>query len=172
VADSAIRVQGGSGNRIQLVVNNVQSSLSDPMPETPSRDEIAARLEAAEARTETRITQLSAAMEARATATDHKIDVLVGKVDSLSMVLSTSVGEVKADNKITRNTIWGVGVGAVVAVLILVVALYAAGLNEQSNMIAIFQTGLGVRSLPTEAAKGPPTAPPPTPAPPDTPAKK
>jgi hypothetical protein len=48
-----------------------QPNMAPRMTDSPSRDELAARLEAAEARTETRIAQLSAAMEARATASEH-----------------------------------------------------------------------------------------------------
>jgi hypothetical protein len=134
----------------------VQPVMAIEMSDTPSRREIDAELRAAEARTETRIAQLNSAMEVRASATDHKIDLLIGKID----VLSTVVAEVKADSKVTRNTIWGIGV----AVMGLIVALWIAGVNVQANMIAAFQAGLGIRSLPgnpaTPSASQTPAAPP------------
>jgi hypothetical protein len=126
---------------------NDPSDVVTKMSDVPSRTEIAAQLQAAEARTETRIVQLSAALEARGVTADHKIDLLMGKIDVLSAVIM----EVKADSKTTRSTIWVVGIGAVVAVLSLVAALWIAGINVQANMIAAFQAGLGVRPIVQEA---------------------
>ena len=118
------------------------------MPQdAPSRDEVAARLEAAEARTETRITQLAAVVEAKHATTDHKIDALASKVDALAGGLAKAIQEVKDDNQHTRRAIWEVGVGAVLAVLALVAALWIAGLGIQSNLLAAFQAGVSVRSL-------------------------
>jgi hypothetical protein len=141
------------------------------MSDTPSRTEIAAQLQAAEARTETRIAQLSAAIEARSAASDHKIDLLVGKMD----VLSTIVLEVKGDSKNTKTTVWLAALavmGLVVAGMGLVVALWVAGLNTQNNLIAVFQAGLGVRSAYQDAEpRGLPAAPPPSPTQPIQPGK-
>jgi hypothetical protein len=59
------------------------------MPDTPpSRDEIGARLEAAEARTEARIAQLGRALELKIASSDHKIDLISSKIDSLVGVIS------------------------------------------------------------------------------------
>jgi hypothetical protein len=139
---------------------NVVQTMSD----TPSRTEIAAQLQAAEARTETRIAQLGAAIESRAAASDHKIDFLVGKID----VLSTAVMEVKADAKVTRNNIWL----AAIAVMGLVVALWVAGLNMQNNLVAMFQAALAIRAVVQDAEPiGPPAAVPLSPAPPAPPGK-
>jgi hypothetical protein len=140
------------------------------MSDRPSRPEIAAELRAAEARTETRIAQLSAAMEARAAASDHKIDLLAADIRTLV----GAVTDVRADTKETRKAIWIVGIGAVIAVAALVVSLWVASINVQSNMIAVFQTALGVRATPqeTEAPKGPPVQSPQSPAPPNKPAGK
>jgi hypothetical protein len=134
------------------------------MSDLPSRPEIAAQLQAAEARTELRIGELRNAMEFRANTTDHKIDLLIGQVQGLSAV----VAEVKADSKLTRNTIIGVGAASFLAILALVVTLWIAGMNIQANMIAIFQAGLGVRALPqnAEVPKGPPIEAPQSPKPP------
>ena len=136
------------------------------MSDSPSRAEIDAELRAAEARTETRITQFASAMELRAATTDHKIDVLITKVDRLSANLSDERTERRADFKETRRTIWDVAIGAVIAIMILVAALYTAGLNEQANVISAFEAALGVRGLPSpEIPKSPPAAPTPFPAP-------
>jgi hypothetical protein len=112
------------------------------MADFPTRREMDAELRAAEARTETRIAQLNSAMEVRSAATDHKIDMLIGKIDALSV----TVAEVKADSKVTRTTVWGIGV----ALMGLVVALWVAGLNAQANIIGAFQAGLATRSAPPE----------------------
>lgn len=147
---------------------SIQSRKRLAMPDTPSRPEIAAELRAAEARTELRIEQLARAVEARAAATDHKIDLLIGQVQALS----TAIGETKDDNKATRKTIWEVGIGAVIAVLALVVALWIAGINIQGNMIAVFQAGLGVRGVyGNSAVTNPPASSPQVPGQSGTPAK-
>jgi hypothetical protein len=135
-----------------------QPDMANEMSDTPSRSEIAAELRAAEARTETRIEQLRSVIEARASASDHKIDLLIGQVRTLSEVVSetkastaTAVTEVKADSKETRKTVWIAGTGSILAILALVIAIWVAGINERNNMIAIFQAGLGVRQLSSEA---------------------
>jgi choline-glycine betaine transporter len=119
------------------------------MSDAPTRREIDAELRAAEARTETRIAQLNSAMEVRAAATDHKIDLLIGKIDALSITVAEVKVEAKADSRVTRTTVWGVGI----AVMGLVVALWVAGLNAQSNMIAAFQAGMAIRSLPQDSGQ-------------------
>lgn len=124
------------------------------MPDTPSRDEIAARLEAVEARTETRIAQLSGSIEARFSASDHKMDTLACKIDSLVDIVSNMRSEnnkallkVEAENKATRSTITTVGIGSVLAVLGLVASLYTIGLSYQANLASTFQAGLGARGV-------------------------
>lgn len=158
----------------------VSPHMDTVMSDIPTRREIDAELRAAEARTETRISQLGATIEARSSASDHKIDLLIGKVEALSIVVSESkastammVTEVKADSKETRKTVWIVGLASTLAILALVTAIWVAGINEQNNMIAIFQAGLGVRALPETAL---PTTPlgssPQLPTPSGTPARK
>jgi cobalamin biosynthesis Mg chelatase CobN len=170
MADEAMNLQHHP-RRPQLVINNVQTNVTDAMADAPTRDEITARLEAAEARTETRITQLGAGMEARATATDHKVDTLIGKIDALATAVTGVVAEVRADNKETRRAVWIVGIGAVLSVFGLVVALWIAGINVQANMIGAFQAAIGVRSLNDNATpKGPSAASPPSSTPPASPA--
>jgi hypothetical protein len=146
------------------------SHMDAVMSDTPSRPEIAAELRAAEAKTEMRIAQWGAAAEARAAASDHKIDLVSGKIDALVVAVS----EMKLDSKKTREVIWTVGIGAVIAILGLVVALWIAGINVQGNMISVFQAGLGVRAVNQDAPTSPkiaapispPAASPPSPAPP------
>ena len=137
----------------------------DAMSDPPTREEIAARLEAAEARTETRIAQLAVALAERGASTDRKIDLLAGKIDALAgavtgmksdmavMKSDTSVqiaelrSELRAEIRDGRKEVRTVGIGAVLAIMALVVALWVAGINSQANMIAVFQAGLGVRAL-------------------------
>ena len=114
-------------------------------------------------------------------ASDHKIDLLIGQVQALSGVVAetrantaTVVEEVKADSKLTRSTVIVAAIASVIAVLGLMVTLWIAGINIQANMIAIFQAGLGVRTLSVESE--PPRNPPPgtsqSPMPPASPAGK
>lgn len=114
----------------------------DPMPDFPTRREIDAELRAAEARTEARLAQFNSAMEVRAAATDHKIDMLIAKVDMLSVTIAEVRAESKAESRVTRTTVWGIGV----ALIGIVVGLWALGFNIQSNTIAAFQAGLAAQS--------------------------
>lgn len=107
-----------------------------------SREEIDAKLQAAEARTEARFAQLSGTLEVRFANLDNKIDKLV---DSVSQ-LSKNVDTVRADNKATRWTIVGVVVASLIAGL-------AAIWTTQGNMLAAFQASLAVKTLPAEPPK-------------------
>jgi hypothetical protein len=136
------------------------------MPDTPTRPEIAADLRAAEARTETRIAQLSGSIETRFSRLDHKIHQIANSVGQLTTIISDSrqefireVREIRSDSKFTRLTIASVFVASVIGAV-------AAIWVTQGNMIAVFQAGLGIRDAQpqSEAAKGPPAAPPPIPA--------
>ena len=161
---SAITNLNDHRKQLQSPGNNQQYNLLRTMSDTPTRAEMSAELRAAEARTETRIAQLNSSMEVRAAATDHKIDALIGKIEGLS----TAISEVKADSKVTRNTVAGISL----AIAALIVALWIAGVNGQSNVIAAFQIGLGMRSLPeSPAATNPVVSPPQVPGSPSTPAK-
>ena len=155
--DNVIDLHGSRGKRKREMPTN-QPHMVPSMSDAPSRTEIAAQLQAAEARTETRIAQLGLVIETRASASDHKLDLLAADMRSLVGV----VAELRTDYKETRKAIWTVGIGAVITILGLVVALWIAGINVQANMIAVFQTALGVRSLPQEVETPKDVAPPAT----------
>lgn len=103
----------------------------------PTREEIDAKLVAAEARAETRFIELS------------------GKIDRLTDLVTTSVGQltgevgrvrsemrdVKDDNKNTRWTI-------VITVIVTILAALAALWTTQGNLISAFNAGLAVKSEP------------------------
>lgn len=119
------------------------------MNSTPSRDEIAARLEAAEARTEARFAQLTGTLDVRFANLDNKMDRLGELIERLSAEMGGVKAEmvgVKADNKFTRWTIVGVVVASILAGL-------AAIWVTQGNMLAAFQASLAVRTM----QSGPPT---------------
>jgi transposase len=101
--------------------------MSDP----PSRDEVAARLEAAEARTETRFAQLHGDLDLRFADLGHKMDQMV---DSMNR-LTSAVQEGKADNKTTRITI-------VIAVVASVLAGIAAIWITEGDLLAAFQASI------------------------------
>jgi hypothetical protein len=164
-------------NKTKREIPGDQTNVTNEMPDTPSRLEVAAQLQAAEARTETRIAQLTATIEARASSADHKSDLLTAKIDALSTSITGQMGafaeavkEVKAETKSTRSSIWIVGIGSVLAVLASIVALWVAGLAIQNNMIAIFQAGLGTRTMPPIVSA--PTVDRPSPMPPKPPTEK
>lgn len=99
------------------------------MSDTISRDELSARLEAVEARTETRIVELSG-----------KVDRLVDAVSSLS----STVEEGRSDNKFTRWTIAGLAVGMFGVVISLISLIYTAQgtmTTANGNVLSAFQAG-------------------------------
>ena len=106
----------------------------------PSREEIAAKLEAAEARTEARFAQLTGTLDVRFANLDTKIDRLVDSVGQLSAVVDEAKKEGRADNKTTRWTI-------IVVVVASVLAGLAALWTTQANLLAAFQAGLAVKTL-------------------------
>ena len=111
------------------------------MPDTPTRDEIGSKLEAAEARTETRFAHLVGTIDVRFAQLDHKIDRLIdntASVASLAGDLKREVRELKADNKTTRNLI-------VVTVIASVLAGLAALWVTQANLLSTFQLVLAVK---------------------------
>jgi hypothetical protein len=112
------------------------------MADSPSREEMAARLEAAEARTEARFAQLTGTIDVRFANLDNKIDRLVDSVGRLS----SEVHRVQADNRVTRWTIITVVVASVLAGL-------AAIWITQGNMLAAFQASLTVRTIQSEPPK-------------------
>ena len=119
-----------------------QPNIGTIMADAPTREEINARLEAAEARTEARFTQLGATIEARSSVADHKIDLVSTKIDSLVTAFTEMKNDVKSDIKKTREVTITVGVSAVIAIIAVFVALWIAGINVEGNMISAFQAGL------------------------------
>lgn len=131
-----------------------QGSVS--MSDTPTREEINAKLEAAEARSETRFTELSG-----------KIDRITESIASFSASVSRELHavheqmvEVKRDNRETR---WTIVVTVILAILAAIGALWVT----QANLLAAFQTGISLRQ---ESSPNPPASSLPPPAPPSTPA--
>ncbi len=104
------------------------------MPDAPSRDEIAARLEAAEARTETRFAQLSGSLDLRFANLGQQIDQITTSINRLV----SEVQEVKADNKTTRMT-------TIVTVIASVLAAIAAIWVTQGNLLAAFQASIALK---------------------------
>lgn len=93
----------------------------------PTEQELVdAKLSAAEARTETRIVELSG-----------KMDRLTDLLTTSTVQLTQEVREVKADNK---NTRWTIGITVVVTIIAALAALW----TTQNNLIAAFSTGLGI----------------------------
>lgn len=114
----------------------------DEMTAEPSREEIAARLEAAEARTETRFAQLSGTLDVRFANLDHKIDQL-----------AESVGQIAREVAAGRSEIRTARLAIVVAVVASVLAGLAVVFVTQSNMLAAFQASLAIKTLPSQPPK-------------------
>ena len=110
------------------------------MINTMTREEITARLEAVEARSETRFVELGGKL-------DYLSDVLIGdhgffaqlnalKTDSLaqSNALKAEMTSLKADNKTTRWTV-------VITLITSIMAASALILSVQANLLSAFQAG-------------------------------
>jgi hypothetical protein len=91
------------------------------MPESPSREEMKAAIELAEARTDTKIARM-----------EGKLDLVISKIDALNVRFE----DARRDARDTRGNIWFVGLG--LAVLIVgVVTLFPV----------FFSIGIHIRDL-------------------------
>lgn len=147
-----------------------------PMTDAPSRVEIDAKLEAAEGRTEARFAELKGDvnarfaemrgdMDVRFSQMNGKVDLLAHKIDGLTQLVDSTLKVVASENKSTRSTMIVTGIGSVLAVLALIITLWAAGLSMQANMLSSFQAGLSAVST-SIAAKPAGNETPPQPSPP------
>ena len=104
-----------------------------------TREEIDAKFEAAEARSETRFVELNNKIDRIADSISSLNSVITREVTNIRSDLSSLRGEVKEDYKFTRWTI----IGAIVASL-----LAAAGALwvTQGNLLAAFQAGIALHS--------------------------
>lgn len=103
-----------------------------------TRELIDAKLQAAEARTETRITQLSGSLDLKVNHLENKIDQLVTAVNAST----ASFHDVKKDNTFTRWTIIAIVIAGAAA-------MYAA----QANYIASFAAGISAFQVKSDQAK-------------------
>lgn len=126
----------------ELSDSGSQPHVGHAMTDQPSRQEIDARLEAAEARTEARFAQLTGTLDVRFANLDNKIDRLVDSVGHLSVEVSS----VRTDNRATRWTIVAIVVASVLAGL-------AAIWITQGNMLAAFQASLAVKTMQSAPSK-------------------
>lgn len=94
-----------------------------------SREEVIARLEAVEARGETRFVELGGKL-------DYLTDILVGDHGFFAQmsILRTEMTTLKADNRTTRWTI-------VITLITSIMAASALILSVQANLLAAFQAG-------------------------------
>lgn len=111
--------------------------MSDPL----NRDELAARLEAAEARTETRFVELSAELKAVALA-----------VSSLNSNVTDQRRENRTDNTFTRWTIAGIVITSALAVVGIVIATQGTMTTANGNVLSALQAGLSVQAASVPAA--------------------
>ncbi|MFZ0269134.1 hypothetical protein [Caulobacter sp.] len=118
----------------------LSSRRSGTIINTVTREEITARLEAVEARSETRFVELGGKL-------DYLSDVLIGdhgffaqmnalKTDNLaqSNALKAEMISLKADNKTTRWTV-------VITLITSIIAASALILSVQANLLSAFQAG-------------------------------
>ena len=127
----------------------------------PTREEIDAKLAAAEARTETRFTELSGKIDRLADSIavlGSTIRIELEGVKSDIANVKSDVADVRSDNKYTR---WTIVVTVVASALAAIAALWIT----QANLLAAFSAGIAVR---TETRESPPTTPPPPALRPDT----
>lgn len=100
----------------------------------PAREEIAARLEAVEARTETRFVVLDGKLDRLA----DSIAALNGSIAELKTTAGSISTEAAKENKSTRTTILVTVIGAAIAIVGLVYAM-------QGGLLTAFQTGLNAQ---------------------------
>ena len=119
----------------------------------PTREEIDAKLAAAEARTETRFTELSGKIDRLADSIAVFASAIRGEIESLKSEVSglkSDVDDLRSDNKYTR---WTIVVTVVASALAAIGALWVT----QANLLAAFSAGIAVR---TELRESPPATPP------------
>lgn len=127
------------GDEVSAPPTNTEKTMAEP----PSREEIDAKLEATEARSEARFAQLTGTLDVRFASLDNKLDRLVDTVGRLSAGVDEAKKEGRADNKTTRWTI-------IVVVVASVIAGLAALWSTQANLLAAFQAGLAVKAMQAE----------------------
>lgn len=120
---------------VEVLVNEAADTLKSEayvhgvtMP-NPTREEIDAKLEAVEARTETRLAQM-----------DGKIDRVLDAVGNLTTAVATNRTESKEDARLTRWSIVGLAVGAL-----------ALALASQANLLSAFQTNIALHTAQHDA---------------------
>jgi hypothetical protein len=96
-----------------------------------SREEMEAKLEAAEARTEARFAQISGTIDVRFSNIENKLD-------RLTDVVNDSMAETKS----TKVTVVVTTIGSVLAAIGIILAVL---LTSQSNLLSAFQAGLAVK---------------------------
>lgn len=116
------------------------TDIEQAMAEPPSREEIDAKLEAAEARTEARFAQLGGTIDVRFSNLDNKIDRLADSVVRLSSEIAESRHEVRGENRATRMSI-------IITVIASAIAVLGVMLAAQSNLLSAFQAGLAAKTF-------------------------
>ena len=121
------------------------------MPDGPSRDEVAARLEAAEARTEARFSQLSATLEGRFGQIEGKFGRMEAAFEHVTDAITTLTGEVRE----SRRHALAMWLTVLIAVVGIGVAVWQGVISSQSALITAVQTGVAIQ----QGAQQPSTTP-------------
>lgn len=120
------------------------------MTDTPSRGEIDAKLQAAEARTETRFVEMRADMDVRFGRMEARIDRLVDVAEGWAREMretrqaveaesKATREKVEAENRSTRTNLWVTAVGATIAVVLGMYSIHSLNLATQANLLSAFQ---------------------------------
>lgn len=135
----------------RLTIDDPQETPHPPrMTDTPSRSEIDAKLEAAEARTETRFvslqgdmdrrfTDMRVDMDVRFTRLENKFDTLLRAAEGWGEEMRETRKAVVTENKSTRANLWIAAVGAVIAVVSAIYSIHSLNLATQANLLSAFQ---------------------------------
>lgn len=115
----------------QLGVDAVKKRTSMAESTTPSREEIDAKLDAANARAEARITEMSGNIDLKFAHLENKLDALIG-----------ASNELKAETKFSRWTIIGI-----------VVAAMGVMFAAQANYISSFTAGIAAFQVKGDQSK-------------------
>ncbi|HYZ41191.1 MAG TPA: hypothetical protein VE687_11285 [Stellaceae bacterium] len=115
------------------------AGLEQEMTPPPSREEIDAKLEAAETRTEARFAQLAGTLDLRFANLDYKVDRLADSIVRLSTEVTESRREGRAESRTTRITM-------IVTAIASVLAIVGILLSSQANLLSAFQAGLSAKT--------------------------
>ncbi len=138
--------------RLVALKERLPTNTYSHMPDGPTRDEMAARLEAAEARTEARFSQLSAILERRFGQIEGKFGRMEAAFEHVTDAITTLTGEVRE----SRRHALAMWLTVLIAVVGIGVAVWQGVISSQSALITAVQTGVAIQQGAQQSSPTPP----------------